>query len=196
MIPEPNMRKLPFYENKWFWIIIGVVFWGSVILSEFGTHKTPPQPPNQQQGRVEAKVEQELHKIGDKITFDDSEWMVVSAKMLGHRAKSNNQFQKDAVTEGKFILVGFKVRNLTNREDRIFDVPKLVDSQGREFGNYDEENFYIPRDSKTITIEALPSNITKQFYALYEVAADSRELKFQVRALSAFGDKVPVQLGF
>jgi hypothetical protein len=35
----------------------------------------------------------------------------------------------------------------------------------------------------------------KEFYAMYEVPTDAKELKFQARALSAFGDKTLVDLG-
>jgi hypothetical protein len=201
---EQNLQskpKKPIYKKWWFWVIVVIVLAAIGKMGEKEKQQTT-QTQSQPQEQSESKVQEQqmptqlVHKIGDKITFDDSEWMVVSAKLLGKEAQSNNQFQKNAVTDGKFVLVSFKVKNLTNKEDRILDAPKLIDSKGREFKDYDGQMFYIPENAKTLVMDALPSNITKQFYALYEVAQDSKELKFQARPLSAFGDKVHVELGF
>jgi hypothetical protein len=135
-------------------------------------------------------------KIGETVKFDDSEWTVLDAKDKGKALKSNNEFQEGAKTDGKFVLVHFKVKNTTNKEDRIMDGPKVVDSQGREFKNYDHEAFYIPKNASTLGFEALPSSLTKDFWAVYEVAADSAGMNFEARALSAMGDKKLVGLGF
>jgi hypothetical protein len=135
-------------------------------------------------------------KIGDTIKFDDSEWSVIEAKDKGKTLKSNNQFEENAKSDGKFVLVHFKVKNTTNKEDRIMDGPKVVDSQGREFKNYDNEAFFIPNNTKTLGLEALPSSISKDFWAVYEVAPDSKGMSFEARALSAMGDKKLVALGF
>jgi len=45
MIPELNMRKLPFYEKKRFWIIAGGIFWGSMMLIWLIEPKSAPQSP-------------------------------------------------------------------------------------------------------------------------------------------------------
>lgn len=133
-------------------------------------------------------------KIGDEVKFDDSTWVVLDAKLAGKTLKSNNQFQEDAKTEGKFVVVRFKVTNKTNKEERIMDQPKLVDSKGREFKHVDSQAFYVSPKAKTLGLEALPSSLAKEFSAVYEVAADSGGLQFQARALSAFGDKTLVDL--
>ena len=204
MTTETIQAKKPIYKKWWFWVFVVIVLAVIGRMGDKQNQQAPSQPQNQQsqnQPQQQSNTQQQAstqqaYKIGDKITFEDSEWMIVSAKLLGKMARSNNQFQEDAVTDGKFILVSFKIKNLTNKEDRILNAPKLIDSQGREFKDYDNEAFYIPNNAKTLIMDALPSNITKQFYALYEVAADSKQLKFQARALSAFGDTVPVELGF
>jgi hypothetical protein len=135
-------------------------------------------------------------KIGDMVKFDDSEWTVVEAKLKGKRLASNNQFQEAAKTDGKFIYVKFKVKNLTNKEERIGGHPKLVDGKGREFGDYDGASFYIGSNEKTIALEALPSSMGKQFAAIYEVPDDATNLSFQARGLGIFGDKKLISLGF
>ena len=42
-------------------------------------------------------------KIGEKVIFDDSEWVVTSARDLG--ASLNHEFLDNKTTTGKFILV-------------------------------------------------------------------------------------------
>ncbi len=83
-------------------------------------------------------------KIGEEVTFGDSKWTVLGAEDKGKVLPSRNQFQKDAKTDGKFILVRFKVTNTTNKPERLSITPKLIDSQGREFQQYDHQSFYLP----------------------------------------------------
>lgn len=138
----------------------------------------------------------ETAAIGDIVTLADSEWTVVEAKMKGKTLASNKQFQEPAHTDGKFVYVKFKIKNLTNKEDRILDHPKLIDGKGREFGVYDSATFYIKDGEKTLAMEALPPSMAKQFAAIYEVPDDASDFSFQARALSAFGGKKNIALGF
>ncbi len=131
-------------------------------------------------------------KVGDTVKFDDSTWVVVSAKDIGKKLKS---VLGDKTTEGKFVKVVFKVTNTTKEEERIMDHPKLLDDQGREFGNFDEASMYLPDNEKTMTLEQLPAGMPKTFSAIYEVPDDAKGLKFQARALSALGNKTLVDLG-
>lgn len=153
---------------------------------------------NKEQPALEKKVVSSA-KIGDEISFDnDSTWVVLSAEDKGNSLTSNNQFVKDAQTDGKFILVRFKVSNLTNKEERLFSGPKLIDSKGREFKSYDKQSFFIPKGAKTMSLEAIPAGLPREFYAVYEVPADANGLRFQARDLkSAFRpDYKLVDLGF
>jgi hypothetical protein len=137
-------------------------------------------------------------KIGDDVSFKDSKWVVLDAQDKGNSLKSHNSFQKDATTSGKFILVHFKVTNLSNKEERIINTPKLIDSQGREFKDFDKQTFYIPKGTEAMGLKALPASIEKEFYAVYEVPADATGLRFQARDLkSTFSpDYKLVDLGF
>jgi hypothetical protein len=128
-------------------------------------------------------------KIGEQVKFDDSQWEVVSAKSLGTDVQGITGNKK---TAGKFVKVEFKVTNLSS----ILDHPKLLDDKDREFGPMDDQMLYIPDPERTITLESLPPSMLKRFSAIYELPADATGLKFQARALSAFGDKKKVVLGF
>lgn len=132
-------------------------------------------------------------KIGEQVKFDDSQWEVVSAKNLGTDVQGITGNKK---TAGKFVKVEFKVTNLSKKEESILDHPKLLDDKDREFGPMDDQMLYIPDPERTITLESLPPSMLKRFSAIYELPADAAGLKFQARALSAFGDKKKVVLGF
>lgn len=134
-------------------------------------------------------------KIGEEVDFQDSKWMVTEAEDRGNTLTSNNQFLKDARTDGKFIFVRYKVTNNTNKEERFLTKVKLIDSKGREYEPIDKQAFYLPEGAKSMTLEALPASIAKEFGAIYEVPADAKELKFQTRAMSMFGAKRLVDLG-
>lgn len=182
-------------------------------------NQQPPQPKQQPQAqdgqpdkeeakkvvkkatdkKKEAKKEIIVAKIGEEVTFDnDSTWIVLDVDDRGNSLKSNNQFKKDAQTDGKFVIVKFKVSNLTNKEERLFAGPKLIDSQGRQFNHYDSQNFYIPKGAKTMSLEAIPAGLPREFYAIYEVPADANGFRFQTRDLkSVFSpDYKLIDLGF
>jgi len=116
-------------------------------------------------------------KMGDRVDFDDSTWVVLDAKNGGKTLKSNNQFQEAAKTDGKFVIVHFKVTNKTKKEERLLEQPKVVDSKGREFGHLDSEMFYIPDGKKTLALEALPPSMAREFYSVFEVPDDATGLK-------------------
>jgi hypothetical protein len=122
--------------------------------------------------------------IGEIVKFDDSEWIILSAQNLGQEIKSNNLILDDATTNGKFIIIQYSVKNLSKKGELIFETPVLVDSEGREFNEYDNQEFYLPASAKTLMGESLPPSIIKKFYAIYEVAQDSNDLKFRARSLS------------
>lgn len=135
-------------------------------------------------------------KIGDTVTFSDSVWSVTKAEDLGSTAKSNNQFQPALKSEGgKFIRVVMKVTNLEKKEERLFDPPKLADAQGREFRPVDMTVFYIPEGKKTLQLEAIPPSLPKEFWEVYEVAANSTGLRFMARELSVAGSTQAIDLG-
>jgi hypothetical protein len=143
-----------------------------------------------------AQTYDDNYRIGDFVRFDDSQWVVISARNAGHELKSSNMFVDNATSEGKFIIIKFKVENLGNKQERIFDTPKLIDSQGREFSEFEDDSWYIPDKAKTMALEALPPSMWKTFYAIYEVPSDSRGLRFQARSLGFDPDYKLVDLGF
>jgi hypothetical protein len=135
-------------------------------------------------------------KLGESVLFDDSEWVVLEAKDMGNKVDSNNPFDKAAKSEdGKFIRVKFSVKNKGKKEEMLFDQPKLIDGEGREFGHHENETSYVPKDSKTLALEKIPVGLKKEFWTVYEVPTDAKNLKFETRALEIGGDKVAVDLG-
>lgn len=135
-------------------------------------------------------------KVGETVRFDDSTWTVVKAENLGSTVKSNNQFQPALKSDGgSFVRVVIKVTNLGKTEERLFQQPMLVDTQGREFKPVDMSIFYIPEGKKTLQLEAIPPSLPKEFWEVYEVAGDSAGLRFLARQLAAGGGTHPIDLG-
>ena len=140
--------------------------------------------------------------VGDKVSFSDSEWIVESAQVLGY-LHSSNEFVEDAKTAGKFIKVQFKVKNTTQDEQRIMTVPRLVDSAGRQFQQYDRQDAYLSEDQKSMAMESIPAGMTKTFFAIYELPTDSKNIQFETRALTGGNiwtgvsnvDHIPVAIG-
>lgn len=134
--------------------------------------------------------------IGDLVKFDDSEWTVVEARQLGSTLRGG-QFSEPKQSEGKFVYVKFKVKNVTNEEESILFTPAIVDSKGRRFEQFDEQAFYLPDNEKSMTMEQLPSGLPKTFSAIFEIPSDAAGISFMTRNFAAFGkDEKPVSLGF
>lgn len=182
--------KKSVFKKWWFWLIAIIIVVTIVNKDKKGNAANETVATSNT-----AKETKTVYKIGSTVKFDDCEWLVESSKDLGKTLSSDNQFIESASTDGKFILVKFKITNLTNKEERIVDAPKIIDSKSREFKDFDKQLMYIPKDGKTLSLDALPSNISKTFYAIYEVPADAKELQFTARALSAFGETQLVTLG-
>ena len=134
--------------------------------------------------------------IGETIKFNDSEWTVLSARIIGSKAKSNNPYAKDATTDGQFIIVQYQVKNIAKKTDVIFETPVLMDLEQREFSEYSHQEYYLPDNAKTIIMEQLTPGMTKKFYAMYEVPSDSKNLKFRARSLSPTPEFKLVTLDF
>ncbi len=135
-------------------------------------------------------------KMGEAVTFDDSEWTVIEAKDSGKTLKSNSEFnEEEKKTEGRFIQVHYKVTNKGKKEEMLLDRPKVVDDKGREFGPIDMESFYVPAKSKTIGLDTLQPSMPKEYWTVVEVPADAKSLKFQVHGFGLLGDKKNVDIG-
>jgi hypothetical protein len=135
-------------------------------------------------------------KIGDNVSFDDSDWTTVDAKDLGKTMKPQEPaFEKPANTAGRFIQVHFKVTNKGKKEETLLTGPKIVDAKDREFGTYENQMEYIPKDTHAPLLETLQPSVQKEYYSIYEVPADATGLKLKIQGFSLFGDAKTVDLG-
>lgn len=134
--------------------------------------------------------------IGDLIKFDDSEWTVVTARQLGSTLQGG-QFTEAKQSEGKFVYVRFKVKNITNEQESILFTPAITDSKGRRYEEFDEQAFYLPDDEKSMTMEQLPSGLPKTFSAIFELPPDAKGISFMARNFATLGkEEKRVSLGF
>lgn len=135
-------------------------------------------------------------QVRDLVKIGDSDWIVLGAEK--HKAiRSNNQFIDPPTTTGHFVRVRYRVTNKTNKEERLFAGVEIVDDMGRRYRSHDQASFMIPERAKTINIESLPSGITKEFWDVFEVAENSKNISFVARNISGFARKeVKINLGF
>jgi len=136
-------------------------------------------------------------KIGETISFEDSEWVVLDAKDVGSTLKSNNQFQEDRTSaDGKFVQVHFKITNKSKKEEMLFLPLNLIDGEKNEFKELDERAFYVPAKAKTLGMEALPVGLSREFWTVFEVPKKATNFKFRTRKLKDDSDTKLVELGF
>jgi hypothetical protein len=134
--------------------------------------------------------------IGDVVKFEDSEWTVIAARQMGSTLRGG-QFTEPNQSEGQFIYVKFRVKNVTNEQESILFTPAITDSKGRRYEQFDEQAFYLPDDENSMTLEQLPSGLPKTFSAIFEIPLDATGIRFMVRNFAAFGkEERAVSLGF
>jgi hypothetical protein len=138
----------------------------------------------------------EVAKLKDTVKFERIEWIVLSASEKGRRLVSNNMFAKSlTVDEGKFILVQFKVRNLTNTKATT-EPPKLKDGKGRVFEPIEGHHFYVPDGKKSVGfLNEIPPGIATEFWEPYLVPDDSMDLLLLTHELDNDKPVKPVALG-
>lgn len=164
-------------------------FLGLVILGFIGAFLDDPEAPSQSghshSPPAPGPDSSRKHLVGDKVTFDDSEWVVVSARELGD-VLSGSQFVDPKKSAGRFVYVSWKVTNTTDAQQQILFTPTLVDSRGREFEELDVMELYLPEGESGMAMEQLPAGLPKVFSAIYEIPANAANLKFQARSFAAF----------
>ena len=113
--------------------------------------------------------------------FAELKWEILRAKDMGCRLTSNNPLFPNSRTTGKYIYLVVRVTNKTKKEERLSVAPVLVDDQNREFGEIDTPAYYLVDNIKTNWTVAMPPSIPKVFHSIFEVAADSNDLKYRTR---------------
>jgi hypothetical protein len=134
-------------------------------------------------------------KLGTATTIGDSEWTVLDIVNRGTTMKANESYEKDAVTTGSFIQVHFKIANKSKKEGVMGDVPKLVDTTGREFGTIETASSFRPKDTNGVFLDKLQPSMTKEFTEIYEIPAGVTSVSLKAHDFGLFGSDKSIALG-
>lgn len=144
-------------------------------------------------------ADDKVYSLGEPVTFDDSQWVVLSAVNLGHVLRGPSVEDVSLVepkkSEGVFIKVKFKIKNTGSSEESILNTPKLKDTEGNEYEEMDDIAMYLAEGEDAMTLAQLPAHISKTFISIYEVPSEVKGLNFMTRSLAPlFTDYKPVSL--
>jgi hypothetical protein len=134
-------------------------------------------------------------KLGSATTVGDAEWTVLDIVNRGTTMKANESYEKDAVTTGTFIQVHFKIANKSKKEGVMGDVPKLVDTTGREFGTIETASSFRPKDTNGVFLDKLQPSATKEFTEIYELPAGVTSVSMKAHDFGLFGSDKTIDLG-
>lgn len=98
-------------------------------------------------------------------------WRAVGVEELGNSLQSDNQFQEDINTPGKYVRVTMEIENRQS-EPVYYDSPHLMDSQGRRYNSLDMSGMFVP-EAHNCTIADLNPGVTVTCADVFEVAADA-----------------------
>jgi hypothetical protein len=133
--------------------------------------------------------------IGKPVEVGDAEWTIIDIVNRGTRMKANESYEKDAVTTGSFIQVHFKVANKSKKEGTLGEVPKLVDTTGREFGTMELQSSFRPKDTNGVFLDKIQPSMSKEFYEIYELPAGVTTVSFKAHDFGIFGKDKTINLG-
>lgn len=126
-------------------------------------------------------------KLGEDVNVDQVRWKILEAADLGQTLKSDNQYMKDKITSGRFLLLRFEVENLS-KDMLTFAGLDLLDNQGRSFTRSSDALTFIPTEEACV-LENLNPNVTKTCTLIYEVPSNAAGLQAQVGDLKIIGSK-------
>jgi TPR repeat protein len=146
-----------------------------------------------EQGREDAKYK----RLGDTVHIEnDSEWVILTATYEGSRLPTVNPRREDAITNGRFVMISYKVTNQMKEEGKI-QSPVLADKDGRVFSELSEQGKYRTKDyiseEKMVHIseQKLSPGVPYEFWALYELPVDAKGVHVQIRPISSSqGDQI------
>jgi hypothetical protein len=134
-------------------------------------------------------------KLGSAVTVGDAEWTVLDIVNRGGAMKANESFEKDAATTGSFVQVHFKVTNKSKKEGVMGEIPKLVDSTGREFGTIETASSFRPKDTTGVFLDKVQPSMTKEFTEIYELPAGVTTVSLKAHDFGLFGSDKTIALG-
>jgi hypothetical protein len=134
-------------------------------------------------------------KLGTATLIGDAEWTVLDVVNRGSSMKANESYEKDAVTTGTFVQVHFKVTNKSKKEGTLGEVPKLVDTTGREFGTIESPSAFRPKDTNGVFLDKVQPSMTKEFTEIYELPAGVTSVSMKAHDFGLFGSDKTIALG-
>jgi hypothetical protein len=127
-------------------------------------------------------------KLDEKLVFNDSTWVVLAAKDLGKSLKPADPADGDRTTDGRFLLVRYRVSNTSKQELLLGNPPVLQDERDRTFGTLSEQERYLPKEAGVDeSSDRIPVGMAREFRALYEVPADAKGLRLHMREFQQAG---------
>ncbi|MFT5196261.1 MAG: hypothetical protein ACI85U_003292 [Candidatus Promineifilaceae bacterium] len=124
--------------------------------------------------------------IREAIRIGDVIWEVISVEDLGSIIKSDNQFIDDLETKGKFLRVNFTIENISN-DELILSGTSVTDDKGREYEDTSDAWSILSESVECSFLEPIRPYISQNCMFIFEIAADSANLKMIVTDLEFFG---------
>ncbi|MDB4936525.1 MAG: hypothetical protein JWP87_3497 [Labilithrix sp.] len=134
-------------------------------------------------------------KLGSAILIGDAEWTVLDVVNRGSAMKANESYEKDASTTGTFVQVHFKVANKSKKEGTIGEIPKLLDTTGREFGTIESASAFRPKDTNGVFLDKIQPSMSKEFTEIYELPAGVTSVSMKAHDFGLFGTDKTIALG-
>lgn len=134
-------------------------------------------------------------KIGDTVTFEDSEWVIVEAKDAGKVLTGTSALHEEKRTAGRFVQVHYRVTNKGDHEEMLVNPPKIVDAQKDEIEHLELEGPFVPPNAKVFALDTLEPHKQRDLWTVFDVPANATALACRLHALKAYGESRDVDLG-
>lgn len=192
-------KKKSLFKRWWFWVLVVVVI-GAI--GSMGGDKDKPKETSSieqpesgteaQNGEKEEIEEEELYKVGDAFETGDLGVTIVEVEEK-KEFKSDNQFIKDVVTEGKFIAVTAKLTN-NDTKARTFSAMqfKIIDDKDREFETLTSGELMMILGDDDLFLESCNPGMSRTGVFVFEVPEDTESYSLKVYSGTGFAAKTSV----
>lgn len=115
------------------------------------------------------------YTVNQHFTVGNFQYQVRQAIDRGQFLKSNNMFEDDRSTTGKFIEVIFDAKNVGADSNAFRRTGGLIDGQGRKFDQISMSDMFVDDKYSCSILDPIQPSFTKVCSVIFEVAADSAD---------------------
>jgi hypothetical protein len=115
--------------------------------------------------------------LGQAVMIRRVSWTAVEVTDRGQVLPANPRTPSTLKTQGRFVMVHYRLLNNGDRETETLDAPDLIDTRQRHFRPHEDDYDYLALGAHTFRSQKAPPGVPFDCWSIYDVAADAEGLQ-------------------